>query len=82
MHHKRHQHPAERLTKIVKAKKYGYCNYCKDNSGEPGMVVMKRDSNTFKLQPTNCWCTLCGQRYFVLELDMKEFLGYTQNEQF
>ncbi len=35
------------------------CMYCE------GIVKMMRDMNTAKLQPDNCQCLLCGQRYFV-----------------
>ncbi len=37
----------------------GVCNYCK------GIVKMFRDQITFKLQPDDCRCLVCGQPYFV-----------------
>lgn len=37
----------------------GECRYC------GGMVKMGRDPSTGGLQPANCSCLLCGQRYFV-----------------
>lgn len=37
----------------------GVCKYC------DGVVKMMRDPKTFKLQPDNCSCLCCGQRYFV-----------------
>ncbi len=35
------------------------CRYCN------GVVKMMRDPETFKLQPNNCQCLMCGQRYYV-----------------
>ena len=35
------------------------CRYCQ------GIVKMMRDMKTGRLQPDNCQCLLCGQRYFV-----------------
>lgn len=35
------------------------CSYCS------GVVKMMRDIETGKLQPSNCSCLRCGQRYFV-----------------
>jgi hypothetical protein len=35
------------------------CRYCN------GIVKMIRDSKSFKLQPGNCSCLCCGQRYYV-----------------
>lgn len=37
----------------------GECKYC------GGIVKMMRDMKTAKLQPDNCQCLLCGQKYFV-----------------
>ena len=37
----------------------GECKYC------GGVVKMMRDWDTAKLQPDNCHCLMCGQRYFV-----------------
>lgn len=37
----------------------GECRYCN------GIVKMIRDTNTGKLRLDNCWCLLCGQRYYV-----------------
>jgi hypothetical protein len=35
------------------------CTHCN------GVVKMLRDDKTFKLQPNNCRCLMCGQPYFV-----------------
>jgi len=46
----------------------GVCRYCK------GIVKMMRDMKTARLQPDNCQCLLCGQRYFVgIEGDVGEW---------
>ena len=37
----------------------GECKYCE------GVVKMMRDMKTAALQPDNCFCLMCGQRYFV-----------------
>ena len=51
----------------------GECRYCED-----GLVKMGRNRETFDLEPNNCFCLLCGQRYYYVypektleELDMR-----------
>ena len=48
--------PPERIEMVAHS---GECKYC------GGVVKMTRDMNTGKLQPDNCYCLMCGQRYFV-----------------
>lgn len=48
--------PSEKIEMFAHS---GECKYCN------GIVKMMRDFETFKLQPDNCQCLLCGQRYFV-----------------
>lgn len=44
------------------------CRYCK------GIVKMMRDMETARLQPNNCLCLFCGQRYFVeIQGDIREW---------
>lgn len=46
----------------------GVCRYCQ------GIVKMKRDMDTGALKPDDCWCLLCGQRYYVeIEGDINEW---------
>ena len=42
------------------------CRYCN------GVVKMFRDPKTMELQPNNCSCIQCGQRYFVVIPDCIE----------
>lgn len=48
--------PSEEIEMVAHS---GVCKYC------GGIVKMMRDTATFKLQPDNCHCLLCGQRYHV-----------------
>lgn len=44
------------------------CRYC------GGVVKMYRDPVTMKIQPDNCSCLMCGQRYFVkVKEDIESF---------
>ena len=44
------------------------CRYCE------GVVKMKRDPTTGELMPNECWCLLCGQRYYVkINGDIREW---------
>ena len=45
--------------KIEMAAHFAECRYCN------GIVKMMRDSETFRLQPYNCLCLMCGQKYYV-----------------
>lgn len=48
--------PPEEIEMIAHSADCRYCN---------GVVKMMRDDKTFKLQPDNCRCLMCGQSYFV-----------------
>lgn len=48
--------PPEKIEMLAHS---GKCRYC------GGVVKMMRDRTTAKLQPDNCQCLMCGQRYFV-----------------
>ena len=48
--------PPEEIEMVAHSADCRYCN---------GVVKMMRDDKTFKLQPDNCSCFGCGQRYFV-----------------
>ena len=44
------------------------CHFC-----DTGIVKMSRNRETLELEPHNCWCLLCGQRYYMDIEDLKEF---------
>lgn len=48
--------PPEKIEMVAHS---GECRYCN------GIVKMIRDMETGKLQPNNCSCLMCGQRYYV-----------------
>ncbi len=48
--------PPEKIDMVAHSADCRYCN---------GVVKMMRDRETFGLQPNNCSCLMCGQRYFV-----------------
>jgi hypothetical protein len=48
--------PPEKIEMVAHSADCRYCN---------GPVKMMRHSRTFRLQPDNCLCLGCGQRYFV-----------------
>ena len=48
--------PPEKIEMVAHS---GVCKYCE------GIVKMMRDINIAKLQPNNCYCLFCGQRYYV-----------------
>lgn len=50
------EEPPEKIEMVAHSAE---CRYCK------GIVKMMRDMETGRLQPNNCQCLLCGQRYFV-----------------
>lgn len=55
--------PSEEIEMVAHS---GVCKYCE------GIVKMMRDLKTAKLQPDNCHCLLCGQRYYV---DIKDSIS-------
>lgn len=50
------EEPPEKIEMVAHSADCRYCN---------GVVKMMRDRETSKLQPDNCSCLMCGQRYFV-----------------
>jgi hypothetical protein len=57
--------PPEKIEMVAHSADCRYCN---------GIVKMRRDIVTGRLQPDNCMCLLCGQRYFVkIEGDIYEW---------
>lgn len=52
--------PPEKIEMVAHSAECRYCN---------GIVKMMRDPQSFELQPDNCSCLMCGQRYFV-EIDV------------
>lgn len=48
--------PSENIEMVAHSAECRYCN---------GIVKMMRDNITFQLQPDNCSCLKCGQRYYV-----------------
>lgn len=48
--------PPEKIEMVAHSAECGHCK---------GIVKMMRDMKTGRLQPDNCQCLLCGQRYFV-----------------
>lgn len=48
--------PPEKIEMVAHSADCKYCN---------GIVKMMRDQITIKLQPDNCSCLMCGQRYYV-----------------
>ncbi len=46
----------------------GKCTECDD-----GLVKMSRDPKTFELQPDNCLCLNCGQKYHVEVENLEKF---------
>jgi len=55
--------PPEKIEMVAHSADCRYCN---------GVVKMMRDPKTMKLQPDNCACLMCGQRYFVIIEDTIE----------
>lgn len=45
----------------------GECKYC------GGLVKMSRHLKTLELEPDNCWCLRCGQHYFVVTDDIRDW---------
>ena len=59
------EEPPEKIKMVAHSAE---CRYCK------GIVKMMRSMETGRLQPDNCQCLLCGQRYFVeIEGDIYEW---------
>lgn len=54
----------------------GECKYC----GTNGLVKMVRDKDTFRLKPDQCYCVVCGQRYYmeIADLDAWELKQWQQ----
>lgn len=48
--------PPEKIEMVAHSAECRHCH---------GIVKMKRDMGTGRLQPDDCICLLCGQRYFV-----------------
>ena len=53
----------------------GKCFHCLDCDGDPGIVMMHRDSIYLQLMPDRCGCLLCGQQYYIEYEDLEGFLG-------
>lgn len=61
--------PVELTTGLFTRPMWADCNYC-----DSGMVVIERDKATLELLPHKIQCLGCGQRYFVSEYNMNQFL--------
>lgn len=57
------EEPSEQIEMYAHSADCRYCN---------GVVKMFRDPVTMRLQPDNCSCLMCGQRYFVVISDTIE----------
>lgn len=60
----RHQEEKEKIEFFAHS---ATCKYCE------GIVKMNRNIKTYELEPNNCYCFGCGQRYYCEVDNLTEF---------